>query len=123
MEDLITTLVVDDQPDVRLLIRALIEAAGGAVVVGEAPDGRAGVDLAEALHPEVVVLDWMMPGMNGIVAARRIRAASPDARIILCSAYSDRALEDEARGAGVDRCVSKDDIASLPRVIGELAAA
>ncbi|KFZ81643.1 LuxR family transcriptional regulator [Amycolatopsis sp. MJM2582] len=75
---MIEVLVVDDQDLVRAGFVALLRAAPGITVVGEAADGQEAVDLAERLRPDVVLMDIRMPGTNGVVATERILAAERD---------------------------------------------
>lgn len=120
----IRTLIVDDQPDVRLLMRMVIEIANeGLVVSGEAAGGQAALDKLDAQDPVVVVLDQMMPGMNGLETAARIRARRPRQVIVLCSAYLDDDMVEQARVVGVQRCVGKAEVRTLPDVIREAVRA
>lgn len=122
-----TTIVVDDQDDIRFLIRHLIELADGDLqVIAEAADGESCLRMLEGFpdsDPEVVVIDWMMPGLNGIETALRIRRTRPNARIILCSAFGDPTLEAEALEAGIDRFLSKERISEIPDTIKALTRA
>ena len=114
----IRTLIVDDQPDIRLLMRLVIETADrGLVVSGEAAGGEEALDRLEEDDPSVVVLDQMMPDMNGLQTAARIRALRPEQVIVLCSAYLDADLVAEARAVGVKWCVGKEQVGRLPDVI------
>jgi DNA-binding NarL/FixJ family response regulator len=114
----IRTLIVDDQPDVRLLMRLVIETANrGLVVSGEAAGGEEALDRLEEDDPTVIVLDQMMPDMNGLQTAARIRALRPEQVIVLCSAYLDADLVAEARAVGVDWCVGKEHVGRLPDLI------
>lgn len=122
----ISTVVVDDQDDIRFLIRHLIELANGDLeVIAEAPDGETCLRMLDELGddlPDIVVIDWMMPGLNGIDTAMRIREIKPRARIILCSAFGDPTLEREARAAGIDYFLSKERIGEIPETIRRLVA-
>ena len=116
----IRTLIVDDQPDVRLLMRMVIEIANeGLVVSGEAAGGQAALDKLDTDDPVVVVLDQMMPDMNGLETAARIRARRPRQVIVLCSAYLDDDMVEQAREVGVQWCVGKAEVRRLPDVIRE----
>jgi DNA-binding NarL/FixJ family response regulator len=85
--------IADDDPFARVAIKAMIDRAGGLAFVGGAEGVRGVVDLAIAQRPDVVVLDWMMPGGGGPEAARRIVSERPDTRIVaLTSAGSPQAL-------------------------------
>lgn len=116
----IRTLIVDDQPDVRLLVRLVIEVANeGLVVSGEAAGGQEALERLEDDDPVVVVLDQMMPDMNGLETATRIRARRPRQVIVLCSAYLDDDMVEQAREVGVQWCVGKAEVRTLPDVIRE----
>jgi two-component system nitrate/nitrite response regulator NarL len=121
-----TAVIIDDHADIRLLIRQIIELSGDEVtVVAEAADGMsalAALDLLDASVPTVVVTDWMMPGMDGIEVSVAIKADRPRTRIILCSAYGDPQMEQDALAAGVDVVLSKEHIADLPSRIIQLTA-
>ena len=87
----IRVLVVDDHAVLRQSLRYLLEAQPGIDVVGEAADGREAVDLAEKLQPDVVLMDTIMPGLNGIEATRQIRRRLPKTRVLMLTGY----MEDE----------------------------
>ena len=121
---MICTMVVDDQEDVRVLLRMVIEYANeGLKVVCEAASGREALQILDDCDPCVVVLDQMMPGMNGIETARRIKTERPEQLMIMCSAYLDQTIAAGAREAGVTAVIHKDEISSLPALIREVAAA
>src|SRR5436305_11671983 len=82
----VRVLLVDDLPDIRLVMRLLLEADGRAEVVGEASDGAEAVRLAGELRPDAVVLDLRMPGMDGVSALPRIRDAAPASVVVALSA-------------------------------------
>lgn len=83
-------LIADDHRIMREGLRALLAVQDGVTVVGEAEDGRRAVDLAGRLHPDIVIMDITMPGLNGIEATRQIIAANPETRVIALSIHSDR---------------------------------
>ena len=121
---MIRTMVVDDQEDVRVLLRMVIELANDGLQVScEASSGPEALQKLDHCDPRVVVLDQMMPGMNGIETARRIKGERPDQRVIMCSAYLDSTIAAGARAVGVDAVIHKDQISSLPALIREVAAA
>ncbi|MBC8264156.1 MAG: response regulator transcription factor [Anaerolineales bacterium] len=82
-------LLADDHRIVRQGIRSLLEKHPDMDVVAEAEDGPMAVQLAQELSPDVVVMDIAMPGLNGIVAARRIMTESPDVKVIGLSMHSE----------------------------------
>ena len=74
---MITIVLADDHPIVRQGLRALLVIEPDCSIVGEAADGIAAVQLVEAHHPTVLIVDLMMPGMNGLEVTRGVRAAEP----------------------------------------------
>jgi len=117
------TLIVDDEEDMRVLMRELINAANeGLRVVGEAGSGADAIDLRAAVAPHVVVLDYQMPGLDGIDTAERLLQDQPELPIVLYSAYLDRELTERARAVGVRHCVKKGDSKGLVRVLRQLCA-
>ena len=116
----VRVLVVDDTDHVRSMLVDMLEL-DGFEVVGEAASGRAAVDAAGDHDPDVIVMDYKMPGMDGLSAAREIRTTRPQQGIILYTAYLDQNLEQEARDAGVALCVGKvEGLSQLERHITEL---
>lgn len=88
-----TVLLVDDDADVRGVIRALLADEGGFDVVGQAPDGALGISLAAHLQPDVVLLDLAMPVMDGLSVLPGIRRVAPEARVVVLSAFgTDRTV-------------------------------
>jgi DNA-binding NarL/FixJ family response regulator len=100
-------LVADDDPLMRRLLRTVLGAHQELVLVGEAADGRAALALAASLRPDVVVLDHAMPGLDGLGAARAIRAAVPECGIVIFSGQDDAEAVADAHAAGADRFVEK----------------
>jgi DNA-binding NarL/FixJ family response regulator len=84
-EEPITVVIVDDHPVVRGGLRALIESLGGFRVVGEAGDGEAAVREVQLQRPDVVVMDVLMPGVDGVEATRRIVASTPGTAVLVLS--------------------------------------
>ncbi|MGC9334039.1 MAG: response regulator, partial [Anaerolineae bacterium] len=84
----IRVLVADDHAIVRKGIRALLETQAGVEVVGEAGNGQETLDRVEELQPDVVLMDLLMPGVDGIEATRRIVARQPKARILVLTSFS-----------------------------------
>jgi DNA-binding NarL/FixJ family response regulator len=81
----INVFIADDHAVMRDGLQALLEGSGEVLVVGQAADGRSAVELVKETHPDVVLLDLSMPGLNGIDAARQINEYDPLIRIIILS--------------------------------------
>jgi DNA-binding NarL/FixJ family response regulator len=95
-------LIVDDSPQVRQELRTLLPLAGDIEIVGEAADGLEAVHLAQALQPEVILMDLEMPVLDGYQAARQIKAICPACRVVALTVYSDLVSRNQAAEAGVD---------------------
>ncbi len=119
----IGTLIVDDQTDLRLLLRMIIERNDDLFVTGEAASGLEAIEHVANEQPRVIILDMMMPGMNGVETATAIRAERPDQVIILCTAYLDADVIERALAAGIVECVGKNQLWSLPQLIRDVAGA
>jgi two-component system, NarL family, response regulator LiaR len=89
MADVISVLIADDHPFVRHGLRTYLETLDDLEVVGEASDGAAAVELAGQLLPEVVLMDLVMPELDGVEATRAIRAASPATKVIVLTSFDD----------------------------------
>lgn len=101
-------LLVDDHEATRVAMRTLIENQDDLRVVGEAASGEEAVSQAERLRPNLIVMDVVMPGMNGIEAARAIRAAQLSVPIMALSNHIGAALVQAALAAGMSGYVRKD---------------
>ena len=100
-------LLVDDHQMMRDGLRGILAAEPGIEVVGEAADGRAALELARTLAPDVVVMDVGMREMNGIEATRQIKRERPATRVIVLSTYSDPRYVLSAHEAGASGYVLK----------------
>jgi two-component system nitrate/nitrite response regulator NarL len=105
-------LLVDDNVTVRSLERHLFELEPEFEVSGEAENGLEGVEKAENLKPDLVIMDLSMPVMSGFEAASQIRKILPDAKIILFTVHEGDEVERKAREAGIHAVVSKNQPAS-----------
>jgi two-component system, NarL family, response regulator NreC len=108
----VKVLLADDHAVVRDGLKMIHKAQGDFVVVAEASDGITAFRTAQRLRPDVVVLDIMMSGMNGIEAAREIAAHCPETRVVILSAYSGREHVSRALQAGVRGYVLKESAGS-----------
>jgi DNA-binding NarL/FixJ family response regulator len=84
---MIRVLLVDDQSLLRTGFRMILEVESDIEVVGEAADGKSGVSMASALHPDVVLMDVRMPGMDGIAATASITAAGPASKVLILTTF------------------------------------
>jgi DNA-binding NarL/FixJ family response regulator len=101
----------------------VIEAADAGVHVAcEAATGDEALAIIDGCDPRVVVLDQMMPGLNGVDTAERMLARRPGQLVVLCSAYLDEVIAEQALAVGVAALVSKDDVRKLPSIINGLVA-
>jgi DNA-binding NarL/FixJ family response regulator len=117
----ITLLLVDDHVLVRRGFRRLLEDETHINVVGEAGDGMEAVKMARALKPKVVLMDWAMPKMNGLLATERILQAQPEIAILILSMHSEatllrQAIQAGARGFILKSAVELDLASAITRV-------
>ncbi len=96
----VSVLLADDHRMVREGLRALLERQANLRVIGEAGDGLEAIALTRSLRPEVVIIDLVMPGLNGFEATRQILAEFPETKVIALSIYADRRFVAEALRAG-----------------------
>jgi DNA-binding NarL/FixJ family response regulator len=97
---------------VRDGVRALLEKQADMAVVGEAADGRQAAELAEDLHPDVIVMDVGMPNLNGIDATRRILAAHPQIAVVILSMHQDESYVLRSLKAGAKGYLLKESLRS-----------
>ena len=117
-----SVLVVDDNLKIQKMLGDLFSFDFD--VVGLASDGQEAMEKVTGADPDVVVVDYMMPGLDGIETARSIRDLRPHQQIILYTAFLDGEIYDRAKGAGVAECVTKTDgPIELEKVIRRLTGA
>lgn len=100
-------LLADDNAAIREMARQIIEENPKWTICGEAADGRMAVELARRLHPDIVVLDYKMPLMNGLQAAHLIGSFSPAATMVMFTAEATKQLVRQALASGIRTVVSK----------------
>ena len=103
----ITIVVADDYPDYRLLVRLLLASVSDTItIVGEAADGEEALALVLRERPDIVIADLLMPCLNGLGLARRIKHERPQTKVILMSSYTET-HERVASASGADAVVNK----------------
>ncbi|MDU0253157.1 response regulator transcription factor [Streptomyces sp. PU10] len=108
MADAIKVLLVDDHQVVRRGLRTFLEVQDDIEVVGEAADGAEGVDRAQELKPDVILMDVKMPGMDGVDALRRLRELDNHARVLVVTSFTEQRTVVPALRAGAAGYVYKD---------------
>ena len=114
-----SVLIVDDNAAMRTLIRSLVERPG--VPVHECADAETALVLYEQLHPDWVLMDIKMRGLDGINASRTILSAHPAARIIIVTEHREEEYRHAARKAGASGFLLKEDLLTLPALMERLA--
>lgn len=119
-DKVIRILVVDDNPAIRRYLRGILEQQHGWRVCDEARDGQEAVDMFRQVRPDVIVLDFQMPSMNGLDAARIICQLSPETPILMVTLHLTRQLSEEAQKVGVRGTCAKTDIHRVVDAVGAL---
>ncbi|MCB0022731.1 MAG: response regulator transcription factor [Caldilinea sp.] len=123
MSKSVRLLLVDDHPIVRTGLRMLFQSEPDMVVVGEVNGGEEALEAVQTLHPDVVIMDVAMPGMNGIEATRRIKESSPETAVLALTMHEDEQYFFAMLHAGASGYIPKraapDDLVSAIRVVAE----
>jgi DNA-binding NarL/FixJ family response regulator len=118
----IRVVLVDDVPELRLLVRLTLEEDPAIEVVGEAANGREGVEVVQATDPDLVLLDLSMPDMDGLEAIPLIREHAPHARVVVLSGHEAGRLSLQALDQGASRYINKAaGLESIPHIVREVA--
>ena len=107
--DKLKILIIDDHAILRMGLASLLNSKGEVEIVGDAANGSSGIKKAQKLKPDVVIMDLMMPGMDGCETTRRLMAQDPDAKVLILTTFGtsdviNRALEAGAKGAIMKNC-------------------
>ena len=113
-------LIVDDSELVRRSLRTVLQANPEWEICGEAADGTSAVEMFKDLRPNVVILDFQMPGINGIETARRMAEIAPAIPIVLFTQHASADLERHAHEVGIRSVVSKTNAFPMVGLIEEL---
>ena len=103
-------LLVDDYPPFLTAVVALLGGKSGVEVVGQAHDGAEALKLAAELKPDLVLVDFTMPGMNGIEVAKKLKASPQAPKVIVMSFHAEPEYRDMALRAGADAYLVKTDM-------------
>jgi len=114
---LIRILVVDDNPTVRRYLRAILEQQDAWQVSGEARNGTEALQKVLESPPDLVVLDYQMPDLNGVDVAKQISEMFPKIPILMVTLHLSRQLTDAARDAGVRGACAKQDIGAVVEAV------
>ncbi|MGD8455688.1 MAG: response regulator transcription factor [Anaerolineales bacterium] len=121
--DEISIVLADDHPIVRQGLRTLFDAENNIRVVGEASDGKEAISLVEELAPDILVLDWMMPGYSGLEVTRELVKRANKTKVLILSMYASEIYVLDALRAGARGYVPKDSPEEiLLQAIDEVAA-
>jgi DNA-binding NarL/FixJ family response regulator len=107
------TLVVDDTPDIRFLVRLSLQRDGRFEVIGEAADGVEAIRAAAEHQPDLVLLDLAMPLMDGLEALPEIRAQSPESKVVVLSGFNADQMSAQAIRLGASSYMEKGNLAHL----------
>jgi DNA-binding NarL/FixJ family response regulator len=119
---LLRIFLVDDNAMARSAIKAALQQHSEWVVVGEASSGRQALDSFRRHQPQITVMDFKMPEMNGLEAARRLTERDPDVRILMITTDPTSELEEEAKRAGIKGLCPKDEMHCLENAIDALVS-
>jgi DNA-binding NarL/FixJ family response regulator len=102
-----TILVADDNPRLRALIRRISAQQPDLRIVGEAGDGAEAIQLAHELRPDIMLMDIVMPRVNGLEAMRQIKAEHPETKVIIMTVHTEDAYRRAAEDSGADAFLLK----------------
>jgi DNA-binding NarL/FixJ family response regulator len=117
---LVRILVADDSPAIRRCLRGLLDQHDDWRVCDEASNGKEAVEQFKRDKPDLIVLDFQMPEMNGLDAARRIVDLSPETPILMVTIHLSKQLSEEARKVGIRGACAKGDIGCVVDAVGAL---
>ncbi|MBN9102604.1 MAG: response regulator transcription factor [Pseudonocardia sp.] len=107
---MVDVLIVDDEPPFRSVARIVVGLVGGRTATAEAETGEDALSLVASTHPEVVLLDMNLPGVNGIEATRQLLAAAPGTTAVLMCTYSADDLPPDASDCGAVAHLGEEDL-------------
>jgi DNA-binding NarL/FixJ family response regulator len=117
----VSVYLCDDVPELRRLMRVVLEEDSDLCVVGEAGDAETGIEEIAELQPDVVVLDLSMPGMDGLEALPLIKRAAPGTGVVVFSGFTEARMAALALDRGADRYIEKGEaLESVRQAVHEL---
>ena len=116
----IAVMVVDDQSDMRFLYQVILGDHDDMEIVAEADGALSALEALADADPDVLILDAIMPAIDGYEAAPRIRELRPQLPIVLCSAHVDEVVRQRASGVGITHVIGKQDIERVPEILRTL---
>ena len=117
---MVRILVVDDNPAVRHYLRALLEQQSAWQVCGEARTGREALERVEKNPPDMILLDFQMPDLNGLDVARQLTRFFPEIPILMITIHLSKQLAEEARRVGIRGACAKSDVSSIVEAVDAL---
>ncbi|MGA7928273.1 MAG: response regulator transcription factor [Candidatus Sulfotelmatobacter sp.] len=117
---MVRILVVDDNPSVRHYLRALLEQRSTWQVCAEARTGMEALQRVEKNPPDMILLDFQMPDLNGLDVARQISSLFPEIPILMVTVHLSRQLAEEARKVGIRGACAKTDVGSIVEAVDTL---
>lgn len=117
---MVRILVADDNPAVRRYLRGLLEQQVDWLVCDEVSNGQEAVERFQQAKPDLIVLDFQMPELNGLEVARRIVDLSPKTPILMVTIHLSKQLSEEAKKVGIRGACAKTDISSVVEAVGAL---
>lgn len=115
----IRVLIADDHGSFRRALRTALEHSNSYEICGEAKDGNEAIRLARECRPDAIILDLLMPGLNGFHAAKYLSQTLPGIPIILLTLYDSRQIEVEAEQCGIAAVISKTQPGRLLSILDE----
>lgn len=115
-------LIADDHTPTRASLRQMVATHPGWQVIAEAGDGVEALALTTARRPNVVLMDVVMPEMNGFQATQRIKTLTPETKVILFSAHPNRGFRQHSREVGADFFLQKEELTTqaLEKIVAEI---
>ena len=114
--------MVDDNPSVRHYLRALLEQRSTWQVCAEARTGKEALQRVEKNPPDMILLDFQMPDLNGLDVARQISSLFPEIPILMVTIHLSKQLAEEARRVGIRGACAKSDVGSIVEAVDTLSA-